>query len=112
MLVLISDFRFLDDRCRIHLSELAKHNDVVLLFTHDPLEQALPVSGIYRLTDGETKVTIDSANLVSKQQYALRFTTQYQEMIDLCARLHLFFLDVSTTSNLIDTLQKGLGLKR
>ncbi len=112
LLVLISDFRFLDDSCRTHLSELARHNDVVLLFTHDPLEQALPVPGVYRLTDGETEVAIDSANAASKQQYAQRYAARYQELVDLCTELHLFFLDVSTTSNLIDTLQKGLGLKR
>ena len=112
LVILVSDFRFLDDTCRIHLSQLAKHNDVVLLFTHDPLEQALPRSGRYRLTDGDTEVSLDSANAASRDQYAQRFTTHYEELVDLCSQLKLFLLEVSTTSELLTTLQSGLGLKR
>jgi len=112
LVILVSDFRFLDDTCRIHLSELAKHNDVVLLFTHDPLEQVLPPSGRYRLTDGDTEVSFDSANTASRDLYAQRFTSHYEELVNLCDQLKLFLLDVSTTSDLLTTLQSGLGLKR
>jgi uncharacterized protein (DUF58 family) len=112
LVILVSDFRFLDDTCRIHLSELAKHNDVVLLFTHDPLEQALPPSGRYRLTDGDTDISLDSANVASRDHYAQRFTSHYEELVNLCNQLQLFLLDVSTTSDLLGTLQSGLGLKR
>jgi len=73
LIVLISDFRFLDNGCRIHLAQLARHNDVVLLFTHDPLEQALPPSGYYRLTDGSQKLAVDSAHQANRDQYSQRF---------------------------------------
>jgi len=112
LVILVSDFRFLDDSCRNHLSQLARHNDVVLLFTHDPLEQALPPSGRYRLTDGDIEVNLDSANVASRDHYAQRFTNHYQELVNLCNQLKLFLLDVSTTSDLLTTLQSGLGLKR
>ena len=112
LIILVSDFRFLDDTCRVHLSELAKHNDVVMLFTHDPLEQMLPPAGRYRLTDGDTEVSFDSANAASRDLYAQRFTSHYEELVNLCNQLQLFLLDVSTTSNLLTTLQSGLGLKR
>ena len=92
--------------------QLAKHNDVVLAFTHDPLEQALPPSGTYRLTDGETEVGLDTANTASRDHYAQRFTTHYEELVNLCNQLHIFLFDVSTTSDLLVTLQSGLGLKR
>jgi len=112
LVILVSDFRFLDDSCRIHLSQLARHNDVVLLFTHDPLEQELPPSGIYRLTDGDIEVNLDSANAANRDQYARRFSGHHEELVNLCDQLQLFLLDVSTTSDLLDTLQSGLGLKR
>jgi len=110
LVVLISDFRFLDDSSRIHLTQLAKHNDVVMLFTHDPLEQALPAAGVYRVTDGKTELAIDSANAASKQQYRQRFANHFQELKNLCAQQHIFLLDISTTANLVETLQSGLGL--
>jgi len=112
LVILVSDFRFLDDSCRIHLSQLAKHNDVVLLFTYDPLEQELPPSGRYRLTDGDIEIDLDSANAANRDQYARRFTSHHEELVNLCNQLQLFLLDVSTTSDLLDTLQLGLGLKR
>jgi len=112
LVILVSDFRFLDDSCRIHLSQLAKHNDVVLLFTHDPLEHELPPSGRYRLTDGDIEIDLDSANAANRDQYAQRFTSQHEELVNLCNQLQIFLLDVSTTSDLLETLQSGLGLKR
>ena len=112
LIILVSDFRFFDDTCRNHLSQLAKHNDVVLLFTHDPLEQALPPAGRYQLADGDTELRLDSANTMNRDIYAQRFTNHYEELVNLCNQLKLFLLDVSTTSDLLETLQSGLGLKR
>ena len=42
LVVMLSDFRFLDDACRAQLVELARHNDVVLIHLHDPFERDLP----------------------------------------------------------------------
>jgi uncharacterized protein (DUF58 family) len=112
LVILISDFRFLDDSCRVHLSQLAKHNDVVLLFTHDPFEQALPPSGNYRLSDGDIEISLDSTNVASREQYQQRFSAHFEALVNLSNQLHLYLLDVSTTSNLLDTLQSGLGFKK
>jgi uncharacterized protein (DUF58 family) len=112
LIILVSDFRFLDDSCRNHLSQLAKHNDLVLLFTHDPLEQALPPAGRYQLTDGHNEVQLDSTDAANRDLYARRFSEHHDDLVSLCNQLHMFLLDVSTTSDLLDTLQSGLGLKR
>ena len=112
LVVLISDFRFLDESCRNHLAQLARHNDVVLLFTHDPLEQALPPSGYYRLTDGESELAIDSANNSSRQQYQQRFESHYAALEQLCNQLQLFLIDVSTADDMLESLKSALGLRR
>ena len=115
LIVLISDFRFvtdnLTDSCRTHLAHLARHNDVVMLFTHDPLEQALPPSGYYQITDGESRLAIDSSNAASRDQYHQRFTKHHQMLEQLCKQLHLLLIDVSTTSSLLEVLKNGLGLR-
>jgi len=111
LIVLMSDFRFLTDSCRTHLAHLARHNDVVMLFIHDPLEQALPPSGHYQLTDGQSKLAVDSANTASRDQYQQRFVTHNQMLEKLCKQLHLLLIDVSTASNLLDVLKRGLGLR-
>ncbi len=112
LVVLIGDFRFLDDTCRMHLAQLSRHNDVVLLFTHDPLEQHLPPSGYYRLTDGVSDLAIDSANRASREQYQQRFSQHHQMIEQLCNQLQLFLIDISTANDVLESLQVGLGLQR
>lgn len=112
LVVLISDFRFLDDACRLQLAQLSRHNDLVLLFTNDPLEQELPPSGYYRLTDGTSELAIDSANPASRAQYQQRYCDHYQQLQSMCLQLQLFLVDISTTANLVESLNQGLGLKQ
>ncbi|MFV2033192.1 MAG: DUF58 domain-containing protein [Gammaproteobacteria bacterium] len=109
LVVLISDFRLLEDSWRVHLSRLSRHNDVVLLFTHDPLEQALPPAGYYRLTDGSTEIGVDSSNRGSRQQYEQRFDAHYQALVQLSRQLGLHFVDASTASDLLEVLKTGFG---
>lgn len=109
LVVLISDFRFLDDSWRVHLSRLSRHNDVVLLFTHDPLEQALPPAGYYRLANGNTEISIDTGNMTSRQEYQQRFDAHFQALEQLSRQLHLHFIDASTTSDLLQVLKTGFG---
>ncbi len=112
LVVLISDFRFIEESSRVHLAQLARHNDVVLLFTHDPLEQALPPSGYYRLTDGSQELAIDTANQGNRDQYSGRFQRHYESLVKMCNQLQLFLIDISTEDDVLETLKNGLGLRR
>ncbi len=109
LVVLISDFRFLQDSWRAHLSQLSRHNDVVLLYTHDPLEETLPPAGHYRITNGYSEIDIDSSNEASRQQYQQRFADHYQMLEQLSRQLHLHLVDASTNSDLLEVLKKGFG---
>ncbi len=112
LVVLISDFRFLDDNCRIHLAQLARHNDVVLLFTHDPLEQTLPPAGYYRLSDGERELALDTAYQANRDQYSDRFQRHTESLQQLSNQLQLFLIGISTADDMLETLKTGLGLRR
>ncbi len=112
LVVLISDFRFLDESCRIHLAQLARHNDVVLLFTHDPLEQALPPAGYYRLSDGSQELAVDSGYQANRDQYSQRFHHHAESLQQLCNQLQLFLIGISTADDMLETLKSGLGLGR
>ena len=112
LVVLISDFRFLNDNCHLHLAWLARHNDIILLFTHDPFEQALPPAGYYRLSDGGQILTIDSVHPGNRDQYRQRFDDHRESLRQLCRRLQLFLIDISTADDMLETLKTGLGLRR
>jgi len=112
LLVLLSDFRFLNGDCRGQLAELARHNDVVMIHTYDPLEQVLPPPGRYRITDGASSVAIDTANPEVRAQYQQRYAEQQQELKQLCNDLGLFQLDIATDGDMIAELRSGLGMRK
>jgi len=111
LLVLLSDFRFLDDDCRGQLVELARHNDIVMIHTFDPFECALPPSGYYRVTDGEHSVDIDTANADIRTQYRQRYDDQQQALKRLCNELGLYQIDIATDGDMLNDLKAGLGLQ-
>ena len=112
LLVLLSDFRFLNNDCRGQLVELARHNDIVMVHTYDPLEQVLPPPGYYRITDGVSSVAVDTANPEVRAQYQQRYADQQQEFQQLCNELGLFRLDIATNGDMIAELRSGLGLRK
>ena len=112
LIFLISDFRHMDKQTEAHLSELARHNDVVLIFISDPLEMELPPPGDYRLSDGEQEIVLDSRNVRVREAYRERFQQHVQRLKQLCWKHHIHFLPCSTSDNLTQTLRQGLGLAR
>jgi uncharacterized protein (DUF58 family) len=110
LLVLLSDFRFLDDDCRGQLMELARHNDVVMVRNYDPLESMLPPPGTYRLTDGDDSIDIDTSNPELRQQYQQRYQRQQQAFSRLCRELGLYQIDIATDADMLVELKAGLGL--
>ncbi|MCP4768097.1 MAG: DUF58 domain-containing protein [Gammaproteobacteria bacterium] len=111
LLVLLSDFRFLDEDCRGQLVELARHNDILMVHTFDPFECALPPPGFYRVTDGEHSVEIDSSNSDIREQYRERYDQQQQALKRLCNELGLFQIDIATDGDMLVDLKSGLGMK-
>ena len=115
LIFLISDFRNMNDHENTNiessLAEMAKHNDLVMLFINDPLEQQLPPAGFYKITDGQNDMTINTYNPTLRSQYKQRFATHQQYLKDLCVKLGIFYINISTDKPLLESLQKGLNLR-
>jgi len=111
LVILFSDFRFVDADCRTQLVELARHNDVVMLHTHDPFERDLPAAGCYRLTDGAEHLEIDSSSRQLRLQYRERYDRQLRQLQRLCRELGLYLIDIATADDMLTALKNGLGLQ-
>lgn len=111
LVILLSDFRFVDADCRKQLLEISRHNDVVMVHAYDPFERALPEAGFYRLTDGNEEVSIDSADRRLRQRYRERYDEKQQRLQRLCNELGLFLMDISTDDDMLSQLKIGLGLQ-
>jgi len=105
LIFLISDFRYLNDQAESHLIQIAKHNDVVMLFIYDPLESQLPPSGRYRLSDGQSDVTVNTAAQEKVIKYHNRFEQHQAHLQKLLNRHRL--LACATTDDPVKILQRG-----
>jgi len=111
LLLLISDFRGIDEQSESLLTQLSRHNDVVMLSVHDPLEKTLPPAGVYRLTDQQKSLAIDTSDRYARQQYQTRFDQHMEYLKDMCKRHRMHFTSLSTEENLIDALQRKIFIK-
>ncbi len=111
LVILFSDFRFLDADCRGQLVELSRHNDVVMIHTYDPFERVLPPPGYYRVTDGRSSIDIDTASSKVCDRYRERYDQHQQALERLCNELGLYLLDIATDDDMLTELKTGLGLQ-
>ena len=108
LIFLLSDYRHLDETARSQLVRLSRHNDVVMIFIHDPLEAALPPSGRYRMSNGQREVVIDTYERQFVADYSRRFAA-HREALEKLARAHqINLLLCATTDDPYQVLYQGL----
>jgi uncharacterized protein (DUF58 family) len=59
VVIVISDFDGADDDTRKMIGAMTRHNDVVALLVHDPLQSDLPASARMTVTDGELQIQLE-----------------------------------------------------
>jgi uncharacterized protein (DUF58 family) len=111
MLLLISDFRGLDDQSEAHLYQLAKHNDVILVYVYDPLEAQLPPAGYYRISDTHVTKAIDTSDDTMREEYTQRHQDHIQRIYRISCGNHIHFMPLCTADDLLTSVQKGLGIR-
>lgn len=112
LIFLISDFREFDYQAESVLTQLSRHNDVVMIFVYDPLEQRLPESGYYRLSNSRDILAIDTSNQKVRQEYENKFLQRRHYLEQMCHRHRLHFLSMSTQDDIVATLQNGMFVRR
>lgn len=109
LLILISDFKYLNETAVACLAHLARHCNILLIHISDPIEQALPVNGRYHLNDGKREINLDTHDKNLREHYAERFTAHAQYLQQLCKKYALHYLHLSTRDNVLSKLQQKLG---
>ena len=111
LIFMISDFRGLDENSYSHIANIARHNDIVMIKIHDPIEAELPVSGDYKLTDGINELQINCANRKLREDYHRRYVDYDDQLKTFCRQNRIHLIQVSTADDHIDTMNKGLGVR-
>lgn len=110
LLFLISDFfAGLDSSAaRTHLAELARHNDLVLIFVYDHLEAVPPPPGRYLVSDGIRKLLLDGGDARLGERYREHFAMRRDGLKRHARRLGIPFIELATDQPLVETLRDGL----
>ncbi|MCG8378981.1 MAG: DUF58 domain-containing protein [Proteobacteria bacterium] len=108
LVILLSDFRGLDDEVRSHLIRLRQHNEVVLVHIYDWLEEYLPPAGQYRITNGVKELEIDTHNKKLVDDYQKKFNEHKNQILRITRSSHMNYLCCRTEDNPEKIIREGL----
>ena len=108
----LSDFYALDEDSGNDLLRLRQHNDVVAMQISDPIERTAPPPGRYSVTNGRDLGMLDTASHAGQQHYRDFFDKQQQRLQQLMLKRAVPLLQLSTTDDVVETLQTRFGSRR
>ncbi|NVJ50448.1 MAG: DUF58 domain-containing protein [Gammaproteobacteria bacterium] len=104
LVFIISDFINFDENSEHHLLRLAQHNDINLVSVFDVLEQSLPGSGLYPITNGMETEVLDTGLAPVREQYQQLFATRMEQLKVLAVKHRMKFHTLATHENLTQKL--------
>lgn len=112
-LFLISDFAdALDTQALEHLYQLSRHCEVTALHVSDPLEQELPDSGLYAVTNGKQRVNLFTGERRLRQQFSEYYQQQLSTLRAEYGKLGIPLIEASTRQSALVTLQTFYSSRR
>lgn len=101
----VSDFDPMGEHWRETFRALARHNEVVAIRVHDPLERELPPADQYTVTDGRERWQFDAGDRRLRELYRQRYETGLTALETLCRNNQVTMASLSTTDN----VQRAVG---
>ena len=109
LVCIISDGAGHDDESRHLLTRIARHNDVLFGFVHDPLETELPAAGPLVFGDGVQQLEVDTNNRSLRERFATTFAEQRAAGRKFLLHRETPVLPLSTSESVADQIQKQLS---
>ncbi len=108
-LYIVSDFATLDDKALRYLNQLSRHNNVVCCLVYDALEQSLPVPGIYSITDGASKGSINTHSSKTRARYKEQFEQRMQYIEGELERLKIRLIKLRTNQLVVEQIREWIA---
>lgn len=108
LIFLLSDFRDWDQQAKQTLIRLGGHQDVVVIFMYDQLEQEPPPAGQYPVTDGTRMGILNTGSAKTIQSYSACFRERYEDVRTLCLTRGIGFIPLGTHDDILFQLRGGL----
>jgi uncharacterized protein (DUF58 family) len=105
---IVSDFIGYQQEAERQLHLLARHNDIVAIAVHDPMEEALPGTGSYPVSNGRERLQLLLSKSLREQFQQQRNLAEHSLSASL-RRARIRHIRLATDSAYFHTLQRGLG---
>jgi len=87
---------------REHLHQLARHNQVVVVHIHDPLEEELPPADHYLVTDGADRLQLFTGDTRLRARYTAQFQQRTSALMSFCMHESMRYVAVLTSDDHLD----------
>ena len=109
MVLILSDFRNIDDVTMKHLKILARRTDVAAIHLYDRLEKQLPKKGTFPVTNGFKTLFYNAGQKNLNQQYQSLFELHFQELQRFFRKQGSILYSIGTHEDLVDSLRSITG---
>lgn len=109
VVIVISDFDGADDETRAMIGAMSRHNDVVALLVHDPLQSDLPPSASMTVTDGELQIRLDVGRDSVRKDIARATRERVSGVLAWSHDLGVPVLPLSAAEDTVAQLRRLLG---
>lgn len=109
VVIVISDFDGADDETHKMVGEIARHNDVVALLVHDPLQSELPASASMTVTDGELQIHLEVGRESVRKSILQVSQDRLKGVLAWTQELRVPVLPLSSAEDTAQQVQRLLG---
>ena len=107
--IIFSDFDGADDETRKMIGAIARHNDVVAMLVHDPLQSDLPASASMTVTDGELQIHLEVGRESTRKSISQVSTDRLRDVFAWTRDLDVPVLPLSAAEETAQQLRHLLG---
>jgi uncharacterized protein (DUF58 family) len=109
LVVVITDGDGGDEQTQRIVTEIARHNDVLVVFVFDPLEGDLPQAGRLVVSDGARQLEVDSRSSTLRAGFREGFDQRRTNAKHFLLTREVPVLPLSTAEATVDQLARALG---
>ena len=108
-LYVISDFATLDETALQYLNQLSRHNNVVCCMVYDALEESLPTPGVYSITDGSSKGSINTHSSKARSRYKQQFEERVATIESDLERFKIRLIKLRTNQLVVEQVREWIA---
>lgn len=112
LVCIISDGAGQDDETRQLLTRIARHNDVLFGFVHDPLEADLPAAGQLCFGDGQLQLEVDTGQRKLREAFRAGFAALRAAGRRFLLLREAPVIPLNTVDDVAQQIQARLGVQR